>query len=109
DRVMIMYAGRIVEDGTVADVFAQPKHPYTQLLIESIPNPANGKRMIRPIPGDPPNLVNRPSGCAFHSRCPSAMTVCATEVPSLDEVRRGRVACHLHRPLTQEDKVAIHA
>ncbi|TGR16095.1 ABC transporter ATP-binding protein, partial [Mesorhizobium sp. M1C.F.Ca.ET.196.01.1.1] len=45
DRVMIMYAGRIVEDGTVADVFAQPKHPYTQLLIESIPNPANGKRM----------------------------------------------------------------
>ncbi|RWQ34846.1 MAG: ABC transporter ATP-binding protein [Mesorhizobium sp.] len=108
DRVMIMYAGRIVEDGTVAEIFAQPKHPYTRLLIDSIPNPANGKKMIRPIPGDPPNLVNRPSGCAFHPRCPSAMEVCATEVPSLDKVGLGRVACHLHR-CSQEDKVAVHA
>ncbi|TIU25134.1 MAG: ABC transporter ATP-binding protein, partial [Mesorhizobium sp.] len=66
DRVMIMYAGRIVEDGTVAEIFAKPKHPYTRLLIESIPNPASGIRIIRPIPGDPPNLMNRPSGCAFH-------------------------------------------
>ncbi|MER9573978.1 ABC transporter ATP-binding protein [Mesorhizobium opportunistum] len=109
DRVMIMYAGRIVEDGTVAEIFAKPNHPYTRLLIESIPNPASGKRIIRPIPGDPPNLVNRPSGCAFHPRCPSAMAVCATEVPSLDKFGRGRVACHLHQSLTQEDKVAAHA
>ncbi|TIL44417.1 ABC transporter ATP-binding protein [Mesorhizobium sp.] len=108
DRVMIMYAGRIVEDGTVAGIFAQPKHPYTRLLIESIPNPANGKKMIRPIPGDPPNLMNRPSGCAFHPRCLSAMAVCATEVPSLDKLGRGRVACHLHR-FSQEDEVAVHA
>ncbi|WP_136617847.1 MULTISPECIES: ABC transporter ATP-binding protein [Mesorhizobium] len=108
DRVMIMYAGRIVEDGTVAEIFAQPKHPYTRLLIESIPNPASGKKMIRPIPGDPPNLVNRPSGCAFHPRCPSVMAVCATEVPSLDQFGRGRVACHLYRS-SQEDKVAVHA
>lgn len=108
DRVMIMYAGRIVEDGTVAEIFAQPKHPYTRLLIESIPNPASGKKMIRPIPGDPPNLVNRPSGCAFHPRCPSVMGVCATEVPGLDKFGRGRVACHLHRS-SQEDKVAAHA
>ncbi|WP_287308130.1 ABC transporter ATP-binding protein [Mesorhizobium sp.] len=107
DRVMIMYAGRIVEDGTVAEIFAKPKHPYTRLLIDSIPNPANGKKMIRPIPGDPPNLVNRPPGCAFHPRCPSAMGVCATEVPSLDKLGRGRVACHLHS--SQEDKVAVHA
>ncbi|RUW79813.1 MAG: ABC transporter ATP-binding protein [Mesorhizobium sp.] len=108
DRVMIMYAGRIVEDGTVADIFAQPKHPYTRLLIDSIPNPASGKRIIRPIPGDPPNLMNRPSGCAFHPRCPSAMAVCVTEVPSFDECGQGRVACHLHRS-SQEDKVAVHA
>ncbi|PZV34409.1 ABC transporter ATP-binding protein [Mesorhizobium kowhaii] len=108
DRVMIMYAGRIVEDGTVAEIFAQPKHPYTRLLIESIPNPASGKKMIRPIPGDPPNLVNRPSGCAFHPRCPSAMGVCGTEVPSLDQFGRGRVACHLHRS-SRGDKVAVHA
>lgn len=108
DRMMIMYAGRIVEDGTVAEIFAKPKHPYTRLLIESIPNPASGKRIIRSIPGDPPNLMNRPSGCAFHPRCPSAMAVCMTEVPSFDEYGQGRVACHLHR-LTQEDKVAVHA
>ncbi|MER9756245.1 ABC transporter ATP-binding protein [Mesorhizobium sp. M0166] len=108
DRVMIMYAGRIVEDGTVAEIFAQPKHPYTRLLIDSIPNPASGKRIIRPIPGNPPNLINRPPGCAFHPRCPSAMGICATEVPSLDKFGRGRVACHLHRS-SQEDKVAAHA
>ncbi|RWK87185.1 MAG: ABC transporter ATP-binding protein [Mesorhizobium sp.] len=108
DRVMIMYAGRIVEDGTVAEIFAKPKHPYTRLLIDSIPNPASGKRIIRPIPGDPPNLMNRPSGCAFHSRCPSAMAVCANEVPSLDRFGRERVACHLHRSLTQDDKVAAN-
>lgn len=108
DRVMIMYAGRIVEDGTVAEIFAQPKHPYTRLLIESIPDPASSKKMIRPIPGDPPNLMNRPTGCAFHPRCPSATGICATEVPSLDKLGRGRVACHLHRFLAQEDKVAAH-
>jgi oligopeptide/dipeptide ABC transporter ATP-binding protein len=108
DRVMIMYSGRIVEDGTVAEIFARPKHPYTRLLIESIPNPANGKKMIRPIPGDPPNLVTRPSGCPFHPRCPSAMAVCATEVPRLDQFGLGRVACHLHRS-RQEDRVAAHA
>ncbi|AZO59496.1 MAG: ABC transporter ATP-binding protein [Mesorhizobium sp.] len=108
DRVMIMYSGRIVEDDTVAEIFARPKHPYTRLLIDSIPNPANGKKMIRPIPGDPPNLVNRPSGCAFHPRCPSAMAICATEIPSLDNFGLGRVACHLHRP-SHEDKVAVNA
>ncbi|ESX09790.1 ABC transporter ATP-binding protein [Mesorhizobium sp. LSJC255A00] len=109
DRVMIMYAGRIIEDGTVADIFAKPKHPYTRLLIESIPNPANGKKMMRPIPGDPPNLSNRPTGCAFHPRCPSAMGVCATEFPGLVKFGRGRVACHLLGSLTEEDKVEVHA
>ncbi|RWP24491.1 ABC transporter ATP-binding protein [Mesorhizobium sp.] len=109
DRAMIMYAGRIVEDGLVADVFAEPKHPYTKLLIESIPNPAKGKHILRPIPGDPPTLVNRPSGCSFRSRCPSAIQVCATEDPRLDLAGRGRVACHLHRSLTQERTVAADA
>ncbi|CCV09258.1 dipeptide transporter; ATP-binding component of ABC superfamily [Mesorhizobium metallidurans STM 2683] len=108
DRVMIMYAGRIVEDGTVAEIFARPKHPYTRLLIDSIPNPANGKKVIRPIPGDPPNLVIRPSGCAFHPRCPSVMGVCGTEVPSLYKLGQGRVACHMYES-SQKDKVAAHA
>ncbi|RWM75098.1 ABC transporter ATP-binding protein [Mesorhizobium sp.] len=108
DRVMIMYAGRIVEDGTVAEIFTKPKHPYTRLLIDSIPNPANGKKMIRPIAGDPPNLINRPPGCAFHPRCPSAMGECAIEIPRLDKLGSRRVACHLHRS-SLEDKVAAHA
>ncbi|WP_245457933.1 oligopeptide/dipeptide ABC transporter ATP-binding protein [Mesorhizobium sp. M6A.T.Cr.TU.016.01.1.1] len=93
---------------TVAEIFARPKHPYTRLLIDSIPNPANGKKMIRPMPGDPPNLVNRPSGCAFHPRCPLAMGVCATEVPTFDKFGQGHLACHLHWS-SQEDKVAAHA
>ncbi|WOS66909.1 MULTISPECIES: ABC transporter ATP-binding protein [Sinorhizobium] len=109
DRVMIMYAGRIVEDGTVADIFAEPKHPYTRLLIESIPEPAKGKRMLRPIPGDPPTLMKRPSGCPFHPRCPFAMAICAVEIPHLDRCGQGRVACHLHNSLTQADKVSANA
>ncbi|WP_027534394.1 ABC transporter ATP-binding protein [Bradyrhizobium sp. WSM3983] len=109
DRVMIMYAGRLVEDGSVADIFANPKHPYTKLLIESIPNPEHGKRMVRPIPGDPPTLQHRPSGCAFRSRCPSAMPVCATEVPNLKRWEQGRVACYLHPPMKHEEKALANA
>ncbi|MGX5844914.1 ABC transporter ATP-binding protein [Mesorhizobium sp. ArgA1] len=108
DRVMIMYAGRIVEDGAVADIFAAPKHPYTRLLIESIPNPAKGKRVLRPIPGDPPTLVKRPTGCAFHPRCPFAMPICTTELPELDGFGQGRVACHLHSASTQVAEVSAH-
>ncbi|MER8911880.1 ABC transporter ATP-binding protein [Mesorhizobium sp. M0854] len=109
DRVMIMYAGRIVEDGTVANIFAYPKHPYTRLLIESIPNPEKRKRVLRPIPGDPPNLVKRPSGCAFHPRCPFAMPVCTTELPELEGCGQGRVACHLHSSSMPAQKVEAHA
>ncbi|MER8930851.1 ABC transporter ATP-binding protein [Mesorhizobium sp. M0859] len=109
DRVMIMYAGRIVEDGTVADIFAAPKHPYTRLLIESIPNPEKGKRVLRPIPGDPPNLVKRPSGCAFHPRCPLAMPACTTELPELEGCGQGHVACHLHSASMPAQQVEAHA
>ncbi|MCK1569487.1 ABC transporter ATP-binding protein [Bradyrhizobium sp. 173] len=108
DRVMIMYAGRIVEEGAVADIFARPKHPYTQLLIDSIPDPAHGKRMIKPIPGDPPNLLNRKSGCAFHPRCPSAMAVCATQLPNLGRSGQGRVACHLDRSSSLQDEIPAY-
>lgn len=109
DRVMIMYSGRIVEDGCVAEIFTDPKHPYTRLLIDSIPNPAEGKRVLRPIPGDPPTLMKRPSGCAFHPRCPSAMAKCATEAPHLNEHGKGRVACHLHNSLKPANKVSANA
>ncbi|RUW97122.1 ABC transporter ATP-binding protein [Mesorhizobium sp. M8A.F.Ca.ET.059.01.1.1] len=104
DRVMIMYAGRIIEDGTVANIFDSPKHPYTRLLIDSIPDPAQGKRVTKPIPGDPPSLQNRPSGCAFRTRCPSAMDICAIEIPSPTAHQHGRVACHLYPATCQEPK-----
>lgn len=102
DRVMIMYAGRIVEDGAVKNIFANPMHPYSRLLIESIPDLQQGRRMVRLIPGDPPTLQNRPSGCAFRYRCSSAMAVCATDIPSLTTTRQGRVACHLHPSTNKE-------
>lgn len=104
DRVMIMYAGRLVEDGTVADVFADPKHPYTKLLIESIPNPKQGRRLARTIPGDAPTLQSRPSGCSFRSRCPSVMAVCATGAPTLEKIGSGRVACHLYACVKQNEQ-----
>ncbi|OHV75743.1 ABC transporter ATP-binding protein [Ensifer sp. LCM 4579] len=109
DRVMIMYAGRIVEDGTVAEIFAAPKHPYTRLLIESIPNPAKRQRVLRPIPGDPPSLITRPPGCPFHTRCPSSMSICATQAPALESTGQRRVACHLHSSQMKSDGVLVHA
>lgn len=106
DRVMIMYSGRIVEEGSVSQIFSAPKHPYTRLLIDSIPDPASGIRVMCPIPGDPPNLQNRPSGCAFHPRCPDAMDVCRSIAPQFERVGQGHVACHLHQSSRQELKVA---
>lgn len=95
DRVMIMYAGRIVEEAPTESIFNAPLHPYTQHLIQSLP--MIGKRSAKAsLKGTPPNLANPPSGCRFHPRCPYVMDVCRTEVPDLVSVKeRHRVACHL--------------
>ncbi|MBV8715576.1 MAG: ABC transporter ATP-binding protein [Chloroflexi bacterium] len=96
DRLGVMYAGRLVEVSPVNDVFAEPLHPYTQLLIASLPS-FEHKGTFRGIPGLAPSLLDRPSGCSFHPRCPHAMPRCSIEDPSLTEVRPGRwVACHLY-------------
>ena len=96
DRIGMLYAGKLVEAGSVREVFKEPLHPYTQLLIASLPS-LEGKRRFKGIPGLPPLLLNPPSGCAFHPRCPQVMSRCSLEVPSLKEVRPGRwVACHLY-------------
>ena len=95
DRVMIMYAGRIMEEAPTERIFNAPLHPYTQHLIRSLPmiGERSNKASLR---GTPPNLANPPSGCRFHPRCPSAIDVCRTEVPELILVRENhRVACHL--------------
>lgn len=95
DRVMIMYAGRIAEEGPTETIFNAPRHPYTQHLIRSLP--MIGERSTKAsLKGTPPNLANPPSGCRFHIRCPHAVDICRTEVPEMTTVReRHRVACHL--------------
>jgi peptide/nickel transport system ATP-binding protein len=99
DRVMIMYAGRVAEEGPVGRVYGSPRHPYTQMLLRAFPDVLSGRRDLGTIPGSPPDLRTPPPGCRFHPRCPAAMDVCGTEVPP--EVRfddRVRVACHLYPP-----------
>lgn len=97
DRVAVMYAGRIVEQGRVADVFANPQHPYTRELLRStISLSTTGLNFI---PGAPPDLVDPPEGCRFHPRCPDAMTVCATKDPvNIERPGGGRVECWLRGP-----------
>ncbi|MDO1584840.1 ABC transporter ATP-binding protein [Rhizobium oryzicola] len=95
-RVAVMYLGRIVEEGEPDAVLQDPAHPYAQALVSAIPHP--GKTAARVIlQGDPPNPANRPSGCAFHPRCPVATATCRTEVPVLKPRRSDgrRVACHV--------------
>jgi peptide/nickel transport system ATP-binding protein len=95
DRVGVMYAGRLVEVSPVRKIFAEPLHPYTRLLIASLPS-IKEKGKMSGIPGQPPSLLNKPAGCAFHPRCPFAMPRCTVEDPALVPVRDDRfVACHL--------------
>jgi peptide/nickel transport system ATP-binding protein len=95
-RLGVMYAGRLVEVAPVEDVFDDPLHPYTKLLIASLPS-LEDKGALRGIPGLPPSLLDRPIGCSFNPRCPHAMPVCKLVDPPLVEVRPERwVACHLY-------------
>ena len=94
DKGIIMYAGRVVEAGSVADIFNDARHPYTRRLIGSIPNIHTKREMVSSIPGDPPNLLSPPPGCAFSPRCEFAQERCRAEAPVLAEVSEGHnVAC----------------
>jgi len=93
ERVMVMYAGRIVESGQTVDVFAHPKHPYTWSLLRSIPRlDAERHEPLKPIEGMPPDLSALPSGCAFHPRCPFKIERCSRDVPSLNRVGDNQLA-----------------
>jgi peptide/nickel transport system ATP-binding protein len=95
DRITVLYAGRVVENGPVRQVVDTPAHPYTRGLIDSIPNPAHRLPRLRQIPGTVPDVRNLPAGCAFRARCPRAQAICAAQEPELKLWRDGQsAACH---------------
>lgn len=95
DRIGIMYAGKIVEEGTTEKIFGDPLHPYTQYLINSLPR-FGDKSPRQSVPGSPPSLANLPSGCPFHPRCPHATGICMEQMPDhLHLDNQHRVACWL--------------
>jgi peptide/nickel transport system ATP-binding protein len=96
DRVLIMYAGRVAEEGPVSEVFSRPRHPYTQKLLGAFPNIHADRRTLEVIPGAPPDLRTPPPGCRFHPRCPLVMPVCSEQVPPEVTFAGARVACHLY-------------
>jgi oligopeptide/dipeptide ABC transporter ATP-binding protein len=103
DRVVVMYAGRVVEEGDVHTIFASPRHPYTIGLMESLPRLTVDDDWLRPIPGQPPSLINVPPGCPFHPRCFLAQgrARCREEVPPLRSIEESAhlSACHFAEEL----------
>jgi oligopeptide/dipeptide ABC transporter ATP-binding protein len=96
DRIAVMYAGRIVETGSVRAVFDDPQHPYTKRLLESLPVIGGERGLAPPIPGAPPDPGEPPPGCRFHPRCPYAVDRCRSDDPVLAEQRPAHLAaCHL--------------
>jgi len=100
DNVAVMYAGSMVETGSVTDIFSSPKHPYTQALMAAIPRPrrsAGEAKRLKSISGNPPDLLSLPAGCKFHPRCPHVFDRCKAEDPAFRRVGLGHeVACHLY-------------
>ncbi len=92
DKAIIMYAGRIMEEAPVDSLFASPAHPYTRKLISSFPSVLEDKE-IDFIPGNPPDLINPPSGCPYHPRCDFAIDICKAKIPTLESKNGIRVAC----------------
>jgi oligopeptide/dipeptide ABC transporter ATP-binding protein len=95
DRVAVMYAGNVVETGPVSEVFADPRHPYTKGLLNSVPVNAVRGEDLKSIGGAPPDLHSIPTGCVYQARCPLARDICATKRPTLETVSASRkTACH---------------
>ncbi len=94
DKVVVMYAGRVVEHGPVATIFDRPRHPYTQALIACIPRGLSGSERLAGIEGTVPTVMNYPKGCPFHPRCARAQDICTTVVPELVADGDSVAACH---------------
>ncbi len=104
DRVAVMYAARLVEIGDVQDIFASPKHPYTQGLLRSVPNIQLDGESLYKMEGMPPNLLHPPRGCRFHPRCPFAMEICRDYSPELQAVDGDHfTACWLYHKTTGKE------
>lgn len=94
DHVVVMYAGKVVEAGPVAEVLAEPSHPYTMGLYNAFPELAGDERDLSPIEGSPPDLLHPPEGCRFRERCPFAQEICRTEPPEVTVGDSHRALCH---------------
>ncbi|HEU4493816.1 MAG TPA: ABC transporter ATP-binding protein [Rubrobacteraceae bacterium] len=103
-RVVVMYGGKIVETGTVREIFYKPQMPYTWGLLSSIPLPtADRSQDLIPIPGSPPDMLDPPKGCPFTPRCPYAMRICAEEMPDYTTFSaEHKAACWLHHPMAPD-------
>ncbi|MEY2987781.1 MAG: hypothetical protein RJB13_1302 [Pseudomonadota bacterium] len=103
DRVAVMYAGKIVEEGTVDDVFYRSKHPYTVGLKRAMPKDTGSvNEPLMPIPGTPPDLFAPPAGCAFAARCPSALSICHHKQPPESRKGNTRASCWLHHEMAAD-------
>ena len=98
DHVIVMYAGRVVENGSVAQVLASPSHPYTMALLDAIPRGVRRDGRLRPIPGAPPDLDALPDGCPFAERCSFAAEKCRTGIPALQEHSPGHLSACIRFP-----------
>jgi peptide/nickel transport system ATP-binding protein len=110
DRIAVMYAAKLVEVGEVNDVFAHPKHPYTQGLLRSVPNIKLDSGELYKMAGAPPDLTHPPGGCRFHPRCPFVMDICREEVPSLEAIEDNQLAaCWLYPSVMSKRQEKSHA
>ena len=100
DRIIVMYAGQIVEEGTAKDIFREPKHPYTQALLRSLPEFAEGKSRLESLQGMVPGKYDRPTGCLLNPRCPYATEYCRQVEPQLHHIGSRKVKCHT--PLNEQ-------
>lgn len=100
DRIIVMYAGQIVEEGTAKDIFRDPKHPYTQALLRSLPEFAEGKSRLASLQGVVPGKYDRPTGCLLNPRCPYATEYCRQVEPQLHHIGSRKVKCHT--PLNEQ-------
>ena len=94
DRVGVMYLGRLVEIAAKSELFDRPRHPYTRMLLDAIPDIHMSGRSRTPVQGEVPNPLSPPSGCSFHPRCPHANQRCIVERPALLDFQGARIACH---------------